>query len=247
MTSPSVSLHEPADVFIREIERADFTVSPAPWPFALERRAEIDEHFAGLQKAKPSLWNGRVMLFRRCAFSGRTLTGEAFETDYASFTAWHAWQRPDATVKNCFATAAVIGSDGGFLLGQMGPHTANAGHIYFPCGTPDPEDVTGDRVDFDLSARRELLEETGMADNELDVEPGWTVVEVGPFIALFKRMRAAEPAETVREKMRGFLSRQKQPELSDIIIVRKPGDISPLMPPFVMAFLEHALSSRVLR
>ncbi len=45
-----------------------------------------------------------------------------------------------------------------FLLAVMGQHTLNAGQVYFPCGTPDPIDVVGDRVDLDASVQTEVLE-----------------------------------------------------------------------------------------
>lgn len=245
MNSPNVTLGRPAEAEIHEIARADFTVSDEPWEFSRRRRTEIDAVFDEMKAKNPALWNGRVLLFRDCVFPGAALTGQAFETDYASFCAWHAWQRPDAGITNVFAAAAVEGSDGGFLLGRMGPHTANAGHIYFPCGTPDPEDVSGAVVDLEQSARRELLEETGLNAANFDMRPGWTAVSIGPFLALFKRMRASRPIEDVAAQAISFLDWQNQPELSEIVVVRTIEDISPQMPPFVTAFLRHALSSRL--
>jgi len=43
----------------------------------------------------------------------------------------------------------------------MGNHTATAGQIYFAAGTPDPNDIAGDRVDLERGVMRELTERPG--------------------------------------------------------------------------------------
>src|SRR4029079_16722885 len=121
------------------------------WDFAEKRRREIDMHFAALQQANPALWNGNVLLLHRSELSARVFRGAYLETDFASFITWRDWDWPDRAVNNCFGLGARRGSDGAFLLGVMGPHTANAGKIYFPGGTPDPRDVVDGSVDLNLS------------------------------------------------------------------------------------------------
>ncbi len=135
---------------------------PKPWAFAKDRRAEIDAYFERLRREKPGVWNGRVLLLHHQVVADGVLRGEYLETDYASFAAWRHWGRPAAGVRDCFGAAAVATAEGAFLLGVMGPHTANDGKIYFPCGTPDPHDLVGEKVDLDQSVRRELKEETGL-------------------------------------------------------------------------------------
>jgi 8-oxo-dGTP pyrophosphatase MutT (NUDIX family) len=80
------------------------------------------------------------------------------------------------TVEDCFSMAALRSSDLAFLLGEMAPLTCRAGRIYFPAGTPDPTDVFDGRVDLEASARRQLLEETGVDPSETVIAPGWTLV-----------------------------------------------------------------------
>jgi hypothetical protein len=156
-------MSEPA---IFTVERLELCFAPRPWAFAQERRAEIDEFFAMLRREMPALWNGRVLLLHTQVVRDGVFSGEDLETDYASFAAWRAWGRPPAGVRDCFGAAALMTSDGAFLLGVMAPHTFNGGRIYFPCGTPDPDDIVGGKVDLDGSVWRELKEETGLTAAE---------------------------------------------------------------------------------
>ena len=167
------------------------------------------------------------------------MTGAYFETDFASFLAWRDWGFDDPSVRNAFPQAALRAADGAFLLGVMGDHTSNAGKMYFPSGTPDPNDVDGERVDLDANLRRELVEETGLDADEFAVAPGWTAVFDGPRIALFRVVRAAEPAVALRERVLANFPSVADPELADIHIVRSPADYDPRMTGYVAAYLDH--------
>jgi 8-oxo-dGTP pyrophosphatase MutT (NUDIX family) len=146
---------------IHRVTTLDLAFEPRPWPFAQERRAEISAHFAIKQREKP-IWNGRILLGRNPVFAGERFSASFFEADFASFLAWRDWGFPDASVFNGFGMGALRGADGAFILGEMGQHTSNAGRIYFPSGTPDPDDIRGDAVDISGSVAREVLEETGL-------------------------------------------------------------------------------------
>jgi 8-oxo-dGTP pyrophosphatase MutT (NUDIX family) len=224
---------------ILQLDRAQFSVAPWTWPFAQARRGEIDAHFSARRVRTPELWNGRVLLLRAFAFEGASLRGTFFETDFASFLAWRDWDLPDAGAFNCFAMGAIRSADGAYLLGVMGAHTANAGRVYFPAGTPDPDDIVGAGVDLDGSVLREVTEETGLTADDFDVQAGWTAVITGPRVALMKRLGAREPAAELRRRMLAHLKREAKPELSDIRIVASRADFDPNMPPFVTAFLAH--------
>jgi 8-oxo-dGTP pyrophosphatase MutT (NUDIX family) len=219
------------------LDRLELSFAPKPWPFAVERRTEINAYFEVLCREKPALWNGRILLLHHQVVAQGVLRGQYLETDYASFAAWRDWGRPPAGVRDCFSAAAILTADGAFLLGVMGKQTFNAGKIYFPCGTPDPDDIVGGKVDLDLSVRRELKEETGLDVTEFEIEPGWTMVIDGPLIAQIKVLRSNKTAAVLRERILAHLASEKRPELADILIVRGPGDIDPSMPRFVNAFL----------
>jgi hypothetical protein len=230
----------PSNHDIIAIDRVEIAVEPWSWPFASARRDEIDRHFAALRRERPALWNGRVLLLNHYAIGAGVLRGACFETDYASFIAWREWNFPDPGVFNFFAAAALRAADGAYLVGEMAPYTAAAGLAYFPCGTPEPGDVLASGA-FDLpgNLRRELLEETGIAIDELDAEAGWSVIRDRGYVAMIKRLTARQNADALRSRVMRHLATDAQPEFTDIRIVRGRGDLDARMPPFVVAFLER--------
>ena len=152
-----------------------------------------------------------------------------------------ATQLPDRGVCNFFVAAALRAADGAYLVGEMASDTAAAGLLYFPCGTPEPDDIDARGV-FDLAAnlRRELLEETGLEADELQSEPGWTLVRDRGYVALLKRLTAPENADALRARIMRHIAGEERPELVDIQILRTPADFNGRMPAFVTVFLESA-------
>ena len=228
-----------SDVRAVPVDRLDLRFAPRAWRFSEERRADIDAYFDAIKRARPALWNGRVMLLYEWALVDGRFTGAYFDTDFASMIAWRDWGFPDPFVRNCFAQGALRSSDGAFLLGVMGTHTANAGKIYFPSGTPDLDDIAGDAVDLDGSVMRELTEETGLAAADVKPVSGWHAVFAGPRIGMLKILQSAEPATALRARILEFLAGQAAPELADIRIVRGRADYDPMMPAFITTFLDE--------
>ena len=231
---------ERANIEIAEIDRVEIAVEPWSWEFSVAQREEIDRNFARRAGGGSAIWNGRVLLLRRYSVRNGVLQGTSFETDYASFLAWRDWGFPDASVFNVFGSAALQAADGAFLLGEMGPSTANPGSIYFPCGTPDRDDIRADgTLDLAGSVSRELLEETGLEIAALEVRPGWTMVHDGGFLNLMKIVTARQNAEGFRAQIMRNLATQVQPEFCDIHIVRGRADLDDRMPRFLVAYLEQ--------
>ena len=221
------------------IDRLELGIAPYRWPFAETRRGEIDAHFATLRRAVPDLWNGRVLLMNDVAVAGGVVRGTFFETGFADFMAWRDWGFPTAPWSTASPWRALRASDGAYLLGVMSAFTANAGRIYFPAGTPDPSDISGDTVDLLGSVLRELEEETGLEAEDFSAAPDWTAIVAGPRLALMKAIEARRPAEELRQAVLGHLASEARPELADVRIVRSPADFDPAMPEFVTAYLSH--------
>jgi 8-oxo-dGTP pyrophosphatase MutT (NUDIX family) len=226
------------DPVIHRVTTLDLSFRPEPWPFADRRRADIDAHFAIRQREKP-IWNGRILLGRHAVFADERLSARYFEADFASFLAWRDWGFPDAGVFNGFGMGALRCSDGAFILGEMGPHTSNAGRIYFPAGTPDPDDLSDGKVDIAGSVAREIEEETGLTPADYRAGAHWDCVVSGTAIAMIMLLHVDAPAEALRVRIEANLARQRQPELSAIHLVRRSSDLTTAMPRFVTAFLEQ--------
>lgn len=215
------------------------------WSFADRRAQEINAHFGALKLENPAVWNGRVLMLGKFSITDMIFHGSYFSVDYASFLAWRDWGFPDPDVHDCFAMGAVRASDGAFLLGVMAPSTANPGLIYFPCGTPDYDDIVSGKVDLEGNIKRELAEETGLDVAEFQPHPGWVTVLAGPWIANMKLLQACEEASVLRSRILDHLARQSRPELADIRIISGPANLDPMMPPHVIAYLQYMWQSDI--
>lgn len=229
---------------IHRVTTLEFAVRPIVWPFAEERRAEIAAHFAELQRERPKIWNGRVLLGRDPVFTGGHFAATYFETDFASFLAWRDWGFPDPAVFNGFGMGALRGSDGAFVMGEMAQHTSTAGRIYFPSGTPDLDDVKDGMLDIPGSVVREIAEETGLTTADYVAEQDWHCVVSGPAIAMMQILNLDVPGEAARARIEANLAREAEPELSAIHLVRGMSDLTPSMPRFVTAFIAQQFASR---
>jgi hypothetical protein len=233
---------------IFSVARLETGFSPAPWDFARDEAVRIDAHWRKNLEEKPKTFDGLVLLLRHAEIvdtpEGGVLRGQFFDTNYRNFLAWREFGYPDRDVFNCFAMAALRSSDGAWLLGEMGPHTTPAGKIYFAAGTPDRNDIFGERVDLDASVGREMQEETGFSPEEATALPGWRIVVEGQKIACLQERTLALTARDACERTAKFLAADPEPELVRLHAVRGTDDIDEeRMPLFIRMFLRDAFAA----
>ena len=231
---------------IRRVARVEARIVPHRWEWA-ERNAEaVAANFARRKAVAPAIFDGPVLMVSFLRDGTDRLEADFFTTGYARLIAHLDGGCRDPSVRNGFAMGALRSADGAFLLGEMAPHTAHAGQLYFPAGTPDPTDVRpGGTVDLEGSIRREVGEETGIELGAEDLAPGWIVVEADGRLAFIKEIGLADAAETIRLRARAHFAAEDRSELSDLVAVRGPEDIRPdRMPLFLQEFLRDAFAAQ---
>jgi 8-oxo-dGTP pyrophosphatase MutT (NUDIX family) len=223
----------------RHIRHIHATLDTGPWAYAERQRQAIDSAWTAATAANPALFNGQVLLLCESQIDGETLAGRYKTVLFAEFLHYMRHGEPDGVTKNGFALAGLVAADGALAMGVMGGHTANAGKIYFPGGTPDLDDVVEGRVDLAGSARRELEEETGLRPDEVAFDQGFWLFEDDKRLAFTKIARSPLPGDALRHTILQRLATQVQPELADIHLVRSADDLLPeRMPSFQVAFAE---------
>lgn len=215
------------------------------WAFPRENADAIAAHWQTRIARAPGMFDGTVLLCCDHAVADGAARLDLFATRYATFTYYrdtrHADARiADARIANAFAAIVPWTSDGAVLLGEMGARTANAGQLYFPCGTPDPDDIQGARVDLVGSAARELAEETGLALPD-KAETDWVLLEGEGQLAFLRPVRFPETAARLVARIADHLGAEAEPELAGMHVVRGRDDIDAArMPGFVRAYLADA-------
>lgn len=214
------------------------------WPWAEAHRADIDAFWQAATARQPKMFDGPVFMFADLRIENGICRAVCFETRFSHLLYAKRMGFPDPYVINGFAMGALRTSDGAFLLGVMGPETANPGQIYFAAGTPDPSDRTAERtLDLLGSITREVAEETGLEGGDYEVKAEWVVVRDGGLLAFLRPIRLKGTADAARACMLDRMKRLREQELSDIYVARNEDDIdAQRMPRFVQAFLRWAFA-----
>ena len=228
--APGFSLTRLEQVSARRVEN--------DWAWARDNAEAIDRNWQQRKAKTPSLFDGPVYLASNCSVADGACETSLFEVPYSRFIAFRDAGVPDALVANAFAAIVPHSRDGAVLLGVMGAHTANAGQIYFPCGTPDPGDLRDDgSVDLAGSAVREFLEETGLTLPEC-AEEEWVLLRGDGQLAFLRPVRFDSDAEILKARIEAHRGGEDEPELAHCVIARSRADIDAArMPGFVQAYL----------
>lgn len=229
--------------------RVEARLEPHRWLWREANGDLIARHWERRRAETPALFDGRVLMVAGAFVEGGQCRARFFETGYAELLAWKACRPPDDGIRNGFAMGALRGRDGGFLLGRMAAHTANAGRLYFPCGTPDLSDVRPDGiVDLAGSLTREIGEETGLGRDLYRVEPGWTIVEDRGLLAFIRLAQLSVTAEAARDIALRHIASDARAELDDVRVVRDLADLQgESVPGVVPLYLSFALAMPSLR
>ena len=228
---------------LARLSRLEARLEPRAWPWAERERDAIADHWARRRAERPAMFDGTVLLAGDFSMADGVGRLALFEARFSQLLAFRDLDPPDAGAFNVFAAAAPRGRDGAYLLGLMAGHTANAGQLYFPCGTPDRSDVRPDgKVDLAGSALRELAEETGLAEARGSDAGPWIALRDGGLLGFLRAVELDLDAEAARARALAHLAAEAEPELADVVVVRSPADFDPRMPRYVRDFLTDAFA-----
>lgn len=208
------------DAACERIAQCTLTVSGDAWPFAEERKSEIEAYWEASRAKRPKLFNGVIFVVANCELAAGTFSGALLRTDFKSFLYWKESGYPDTSVCDAFGSAVIRSAEGHLLFGRQTGGNLNSGMVYPPGGFIDARDVSEGRVDIDASIARELIEETGLRAADLERAPGYLLTRAGALTSIAIEWRSALAAEALRERILQHVRSQPVPELADVVIVR---------------------------
>lgn len=170
------------------------------------------------------------------------LEGTCLRTDFKSFLFWREHDRPDPSVTDFFPAAAILSREGWLLLGRTGGKHSAPNLIYPPCGGIHARDIRGDLVDLDAALIRELKEETGLSISSKKLSTTYLIRDSKRLVYL-REAKFEQHGDRLATKIRDYLARLMDPELSDIVVVRSVSDSVPSkMPEFTLKYIDYLFS-----
>ena len=227
---------------VESVEHVTLNTGPGRWAYGENHRDAIARHWQLATAANPAFFNGVIHLVEGLVVTPGQVRARLLRTDFQSYLYWRDEGFPrSAGVFDGFGSALIRSVEGHVLLGRQRPGNVNAGLAYLPGGFIDARDAGEDgAVDIAASIAREVQEETGLCAGDLAAEPGFLVTRAGPHVSFARPYRSALGAEALAARIARHIAADPEPELADIVIIRRKADMDGLaMPHFARVLLTH--------
>lgn len=232
--------HWPAEGTIFPVSEIDVRVAAEPHPFHLAEREQARENWRREIAANPDLFDGRMLLQRTVQIEDGRIAARAHIVPYSTFLWWRKTRAQGAC--HLFGMPMLMSSDGAMIAIRMGAHTANAGRVYSPGGSLEPEDVIDGRCDVARNISREVQEETGIVLSDEIAEPGWHAIHMDSTVTVFRVFRLASAADEIVARVAAHIASDPHPEIEEAIAIRSPDRMAHNYPEFIPPILEWLFS-----
>lgn len=227
---------------VAEVSAFDARIVQSEWDWATEHAADIAAYWARAVARNPRLFDGRVLIASRAEVRDGVLRSDHTEIPFSALDYWRKLSFPDCGSFNLFGAGIIVTRDRAVVLGRMGPSTANAGHVYFPAGTPDRDDVRGDRLDIEGSILREITEETGISPREIRASDERWAVWDGGILCCARRYDLDEDAQEVEARIAAHIALDPQSELNRPILMRSAAEeVDGIVPAYARTLVDRVL------
>ena len=221
---------------ILPVDAIDVRLDPGPHPFALNNAEAIAENWQREIAANPALFDGTVVLLSQLAYRDNRLVGRCHAVNYSTFMLWRK-RRENSGAEHAYGHAMLVAGDNALVAIRMGPHTVNAGRVYFAAGSFEPVDFRDGQVDVDFNMIREVREETGLDLSEAHRGKRWHALSSNSGTVIFRRYHETAPADEIAQRISAFVATETEPEIEGPVIIRHAADLpdglSPHMKPLI--------------
>lgn len=224
------------------VDEVDVSLDPAPHPFEVANRDLIESNWTAEKAANPAVFDGRVVLLSELAYADRRLVGRCHEIRFATFMLW----RKTGAVSNAehaYAHAVLVSRDNALVAVRMGGHTVNAGRVYFAAGTFEPIDFPNGKVDLHVNMAREVMEETGIDLALLRRGRAFHALSMTQGTVIFRRYHHPEAADTIVGRIREFVAKEAEPEISAPVVIRNMRDLPDGLMPHMRPLIDWHFST----
>jgi len=209
----------PTEKTVFHVDRVKMRILPGEHPLHLAERKAIAANWREEIAANPALFDGRMILQRRIGLGRDGIFSEGHVIPFSTFLWWRKQPERQGGL-HIYAYPVLESRDGALVAIRMGEHAANAGMVYFACGSFEPEDVVDGHCDPERNMRREVLEETGIDLHDATGSDGYYVAHYRRAVTLFRLFRFELTAEEMIARIERHMLVSEDKEIAGAVAIR---------------------------